>query len=297
MVPGKVTIRARAFADGCIPSAIVKATYSPDPVFAMKGDLFEDPVLLVGTNGSHTIPDTARFKSEEDEPVHISSSEGGDSVRGHSAWFQWTAPGSGSITFASSSDEGFDNPTGMAVYTGDTLTSIVRIAYATALDENAATPLTLEVQQGVTYRIVGMSRYAATFTLAWSGDLTVAQTETSTTPVPIPFSWLNAHYPNQAANAADYEALAFADSDGDGYAAWAEYVANSDPTNALSRLTCGISIGANGEPVITVHPETARDGFPRILQGKAAPTDAAWTDLAAPAPVYRFYRVRIAVGE
>lgn len=193
-------------------------------------------------------------------------------------------------------------PTFVAAYTGDTLSTATRLAYEIEHDSDYVTSLSMSVEQGVTYRIVGVMGGNANdsgtgaFTLSWSGDLTVAQTETSTTPVPVPYSWLDAYYPNGAANAAAYETLAFSDTDGDGFPAWAEYVANTDPANAVSRLTCRISIGANGVPVITVDPPTAREGFPRILQGKAALSDN-WTDISAPAKTIHFYRVRIPVGE
>ena len=136
------------------------------------------------------------------------------------------------------------------------------------------------------------------FTLAWDGDLTVVQHETTTTPVPVPYDWLEAYYPNEPATDTARELLANDDTDGDGFTAWEEYVANTNPTNESSRLTCSIAVGAGGVPVVTVDPPVAREGFPRILQGKVdlADEDENWVDLSAPSEPYRFFRVRINVG-
>ena len=137
------------------------------------------------------------------------------------------------------------------------------------------------------------------FTLSWDGDLTVVQHETTTTPVPVPYDWLEAYYPNEPATDTARELLANDDTDGDGFTAWEEYVANTNPTNESSRLTCSIAVGAGGVPVVTVDPPVAREGFPRILQGKVdlADKNETWIDLSAPSEPYRFYRVRINVGD
>ncbi len=311
-VDNTVTIRARAFADGKNPSAIVSATYTYDTAAgAPKGDFFDDPINIAGASGTYVIDDNSVYTVEAGEPLHTQRPTGNGyytyNYQYHTVWYKWTAPGSGTVSFSTFCQKTSGNSimryqTLIAVYAGDTLATATRLDFAFSPDSNYETHLSLAVEQGVTYRIVGMVAGNANdsgtgvFSLSWSGDLTVTQTETSTTPVPVPYSWLDAAYPNQAANAAAYETLAFTDTDGDGFPAWAEYVANSDPTNAASRLSCGISIGAGGVPVITVHPETARDGFPRILQGKAALTDNAWTDLPAPTAGYHFYRVRIDLG-
>ena len=70
-------------------------------------------------------------------------------------------------------------PTCVAVYTGDTLSLDNRQAFAYEYDKSSyVTTLEMAVSQGTTYRIVGMVSYdgSGTFTLQWSGDLTVAKT-------------------------------------------------------------------------------------------------------------------------
>ena len=56
-------------------------------------------------------------------------------------------------------------------------------------------------------------------------------------------------------------------------------------------------MGPTGVPVITVKPSAAREGFPRVLQGKAELNAGTWTDLSAPSKGYRFYRVWIKLGD
>ena len=311
LVDDTVTIRARAFESGKNPSAIVGATYTyDDAAGAPKGDYFGNPINISGTSGSRVIDDNSRYTVESGEPWHTLENNR-YYYQYRTVWYKWTAPGSGPMTFrTSSTGGGYLNPTYIAVYTGDVLSSIARVGFSTTRDSNYVTSLLLNVEQGTTYRIVGMMAgvrdtddgpiYAPTgnFVLSWDGDLTVVQHETTTTPVPVPYDWLEAYYPNEPATDTARELLANDDTDGDGFTAWEEYVANTNPTNESSRLTCSIAVGAGGVPVVTVDPPVAREGFPRILQGKVdlADENENWVDLSAPSEPYRFFRVRINVG-
>lgn len=60
--------------------------------------------------------------------------------------------------------------------------------------------------------------------------------------------WLDGYYPNQGGSAAAYEALANADSDGDGFPTWQEYLLDTDPTRAESRLFATVNM-VGGTPV------------------------------------------------
>ena len=295
-----MTIKARAFKDGKNPSAVVGSTYTYDAAAgAPKGDYFADPIKISGASGTHTIDDNAAYTVEDGEPWHTLQN-GGYYYQYRTVWYQWTAPGSGTMTFSSSSSGGgYRLPTYIAIYTGDSLATATRQAVSVTYGSDYVTHLSFDVEQGTTYRIVGMQGYdmAANFIFSWSGDLTVQQTETTTTPVHVPYTWLDTYYPSASSDVAAREALAFSDSDGDGYSAWAEYAANSDPTNAASKLSCEISMDPTGVPVITVKPSVAREGFPRVLQGKAELNAGTWTDLSAPSKSYRFYRVWINTGD
>ena len=179
LVNDTVTIRARAFANGRNPSAIVSATYTFNPT----GDFFANPFIISGTSGTQVVNDNYRYTVESGERHNTGYYEY------RTIWYQWTAPGSGMMTFqTSASDNSWLYQTLVAVYTGDTLASITRLAFATEPDSNNnyATSLTISVNQGETYRIVGMmagdandSDYGS-FTLSWSGNLT-------STPLPAAF--------------------------------------------------------------------------------------------------------------
>ncbi len=106
---------------------------------------------------------------------------------------------------------------------------------------------------------------AASYTVIWA---------TGTTPVPVPFAWLD-QYPVLLSQASgDYEVAAFADADGDGHVAWQEYVTGSVPTNRESVLRTRIGV-SNGSPWIAWAPDL---GTARVytVAGKTNLTDAAW---------------------
>ena len=183
LVNDTVTIKARSFAAGKNPSPVVVATYTYDAAQgAPKGDFFADPIPISGASGTRVIDDNFAYTVEDGEPLHTLSG-GRYYYQYRTAWYCWTAPGSGTMTFRTSCLGGNTMyQTFIAVYTGDTLSSATRLAFATQPDGNYATPVSLSVEQGTTYRIVGMVGgqtetvgYDGAFTLQWSGDLTVAR--------------------------------------------------------------------------------------------------------------------------
>ena len=72
--------------------------------------------------------------------------------------------------------------------------------------------------------------------------------------VEVPCEWLDRHYPGQGGSSEAYEQLANADSDGDGYVAWQEFLLGTDPTNGASRLSVSVGAGADGTPVFGWSP-------------------------------------------
>ena len=156
------------------------------------------------------------------------------------------------------------------------------------------TSLSFEVEQGVTYRIVGMmgSDGSGRFILTWSGDLTVSQTATSTTPVQVPYAWLDGIYPGQGSSAAAYETLAFSDSDGDGLATWAEYILGTDPTNALSRLEATIRREGT-TPIVGSNADADRlsgFGYQPVVKGKESlDPSVEWSDMNS--RLHRFFKI------
>jgi hypothetical protein len=130
-----------------------------------------------------------------------------------------------------------------------------------------------------------------TFTLTWSGNLTVAQTETSTTDVPVPYAWLDEVFPGQGGTAQAYESLAGADPDGDGLATWEEYLLGTDPTNALSRLVATIRMDG-ATPVVECNADANRladFGYEPVVKGRQTlDSSEAWS---ATNLLHRFFRI------
>ena len=100
-----------------------------------------------------------------------------------------------------------------------------------------------------------------------------------------PYAWLA-----QAglAGGGDYELADASDADGDGYAAWQEYVAGTEPTNAASRLQAGIVV-SNGGARITWAPDL---GAARVytVEGGTNLADNAWGATNAGS---RYFRVKV----
>jgi hypothetical protein len=205
-VSDDTVIKARAWKSGMNPSVIVAATYTYDAAQgAPKGDYFDNPIKISGASGSRVIEDNSAYTVEPGEPYHTRRPNGGGytySYQYRTAWYLWTAPGSGTMTLQTQcSGGGFIYPTFIAVYIGDTLSLNNRQVFAYEYDKTTyVTTLEFDVEQGVTYRIVGMMGYdgSGTFTLSWSGDLIVSQTETSTTEVPVKYVWLDEYFPGSA---------------------------------------------------------------------------------------------------
>ena len=117
---------------------------------------------------------------------------------------------------------------------------------------------------------------------------TPAAQATRTTPVPVPYAWLDGFVLTAGG---DYEAAALADADRDGHAAWQEYVAGTCPTNAGSRFLIGLSM-SGGTPFLSWTPNlgTARR---YIVEGKAALTEGDWVSPTNSAS--RFFRVKVEI--
>ncbi len=111
---------------------------------------------------------------------------------------------------------------------------------------------------------------------------------TTTTEVPVPYSWLDTYLVVSGGN---YEAAALADADGDGHLTWQEYVAGTIPTNRASVFKAGIDI-VNGVRTLTWTPNL---GAARTytVEGKAVITGPTWSSPTNAAT--RFFRVKVAL--
>ena len=122
---------------------------------------------------------------------------------------------------------------------------------------------------------------------------TYAASETSTTEVPVPYTWLDGYFAGQGTSAQAYETLANADQDGDGITTWQEYLAGTDPTSAASCLQ--VSIRMEGTTPILEWNVTNSNvqalGYRYVPKGKVNLTDSgAWQPSAAN---HRFFKLFI----
>lgn len=287
-------IKARAWKTGMNPSAVAAEMYTYDSSQgAPKGDYFADPIKISGASGSRVIEDNSAYTVEDGEPLHTLENYSYYNQY-HTIWYEWTAPGSGTMTFTTEL-QGWTYATAVAAYTGDGLSSLSRLAFsADTAGAGSAPPIAINVSQGSTYYVVGLvlgDECTGAFTLSWSGDLTVMPTETSTTEVPVSYTWLDEYFPGRASAIEDYETLANGDSDGDGLATWAEFLLGTDPTNALSRLEATIRMDGM-TPIVESNADTNRlatFGYQPAVKGKQ--TLDATAEWAATNSSHRFFKV------
>lgn len=111
--------------------------------------------------------------------------------------------------------------------------------------------------------------------------------------VSVPYTWLDDHYPNQGGSAAAYEALATADSDGDGFPAWQEYLLDTDPTVYASRLYATIRMEGT-TPIFGWSHTNANIqalGYQYVPKGRTALDDSdGWQPFT---PEHRFFKVAV----
>ena len=123
----------------------------------------------------------------------------------------------------------------------------------------------------------------------WSGKLFGGGTET--TPVSVPYEWLNRYPDLLEANGGDYEATAWSTAENGANKVWECYVAGLDPTNQASAFLANIEM-KDDEPFISWTPDL---GSERVytVEGKEALDDSEW---AIPTnELSRFFRVRVSL--
>ena len=111
--------------------------------------------------------------------------------------------------------------------------------------------------------------------------------------VSVPYTWLDGYYPNQGGSAAAYEALASADSDGDGFPAWQEYLLDTDPTQAGSYFFATINMVGDTPVFGWSHTNANIEalGYRYVPKGRTSLNDSAgWQPFS---PGHRFFKVVI----
>ena len=124
---------------------------------------------------------------------------------------------------------------------------------------------------------------------------------TTQSPVPVAYTWLNAHPSLLSASGVDgdYEAAAKArtgerDSSGASLMAWYDYLVGTAPEEQDDVFTASIDF-VDGEPVVTWTPDLNEGGLRHlrnyIVEGKTNLTDSAWHSPTNSSS--RFFRVRV----
>ncbi|MDO4365172.1 MAG: hypothetical protein Q4D70_00090 [bacterium] len=152
------------------------------------------------------------------------------------------------------------------------------------------------VEETKNYAGVGLAApYDVDFEIFRGPDDPPAGDATTTTPVPVPYAWLDAYVGRFGGG--DYEAAAHAPG-ANGVALWESYVAGLDPADAASRFTASIALGADGTPVVTWSPDLRAAEPPRAytVYGKPTLGAAAWTPVTdANRAAMRFFKVAVEV--
>jgi len=277
------TVKARAFKDGLVDSDPAEAAYTRAVTFA---DAVDAPALGF-VSGGH-----APWFVQADE-VHAGTHavRSGAITNRETTWMETTVSGAGTLRFwwkvSCEDDELLDDWD----YLGVTVDGAERgridgeSEWAEVVMPLAdAGPHTVRWTY-VKDRVISEGRDCAWLdAVVW----TPASAETQTTPVPVPYAWLDGH---GLPAGGDYEAAAFADVDGDSHKAWQEYVAGTCPTNRQSVFRTSIRL-ENGKPLIGWTPDLGAERS-YTVSGKAALQDAAWampTNAAS-----RFFRVDVSM--
>jgi hypothetical protein len=277
------TVKARAFKSGMADSEIAVAVITK-PVTITLADALDIPAWAVTAGGDASWT-----------PQTSVSHDGADAARSgaiglsQTTWMETAVSGAGTLTFwwrascEDSPDDDWDylafsvDGTEQARIDGDSGWQQVSVTLAPG-GHMLRWAYTKDGYDETVYEDCGWVDQVV-WTPAGGGT-------TTTTGVPVPHAWLDAL---GLVTGGDYEAAALLDADGDGHAAWQEYVAGTCPTNAASVFTASVAL-SNGAPVVTWKPDM-RPGRVYTVEGKAKLSDAAWTSPTNAAS--RFFRVKV----
>lgn len=276
------TVKAKAFVGGMLPSETVTATYT-NVVYTL-AEALNATYLTFKTGGDAPWFVESDTTLNGGEPAAAQSGDIGDR---QTSWIETTVTGSGTFSFwwkVSCEDDDLDDWDYVYV----------------SVDSNEWQRCDGEVDwEQIDINIEGSGSHTIRWTytkdriesagqdcawldaMNWQPD----STSTTTTPVAVPYAWLD-EFGLAATN--DYETAAFSDTDGDGMAAWEEFVAGTTPTNAASVFLADILQTGHG-PQITWTPDL---GSLRVytVVGKTLLSDTDWGTTNAAS---RFFRVQV----
>lgn len=136
------------------------------------------------------------------------------------------------------------------------------------------------------------------------GIVTYDPSETQTTPVPVPYAWLDENVPGVAQEAGAYEAAAHGEA-ANGQPVWECFLTGVGPALSNEFFTAGVEYDENGKLRVTWAPDLNEGGTKseRVyrVKGKRDATDGGWSDVTdvedLEADGWRFFRVRVGMPE
>lgn len=130
------------------------------PEGTLIGDPFAYPIRLTGASGRCLVEETTSFTRETGEPFHSLRQNGTHLQELRSAWYLWSAPGNGMVTFAvdcqvvkSDGSKQYVYPM-ISAYQGNSLSRIERLAFSERVGADDRMSITIDVVQGESYRLV-----------------------------------------------------------------------------------------------------------------------------------------------
>jgi hypothetical protein len=285
-VSRNTVIRVGAFKAGMLDSVIVEARFFKELTLAEAVDVTN----LVFTTGGNASWEGMSLTNAHDT---VDAAQSGSVTDSQLSWMETTVIGSGTLSFwwkaSCEDDPDADN--------WDFVRFLVDGVERYRLD-------------GITnWRLINCTLGEGTHVLRWeySKDESLSEgedrvwvdqllfvqgatppAETITTPVPVPYAWLDQYPILLTLSGGAYEDAANADIDGDGHMAWEEYVTGSIPTNRLSVLLTHIAF-SNELPWITWSPDI---GTSRVytVNGKSNLADPVWGPTNSSS---RFFKVKV----
>jgi len=277
------TVKARAFKSGMTDSELAEATIMK-PVQLTLADALDEPAWTVSTGGAAAWT-----------PQTTVTHDGADAARtgtiglSQTTWMEASVSGAGTLVFwwRASCEDSPDNDWDYLVFSLDG-TEQARID-----GDSGWRQVSVTIPVGVHILRWSYSKDDADEAVyddcGWVDQVvwTPAGGSTTTTGVPVPYTWLDNYGLVLGGN---YEAAALADADGDGYLTWQEYLAGTVPTNVNSVFAASVTV-SNGLPFVTWTPDL---GTARVytIEGKASLTNTVWASPTNAAT--RFFKVRVA---
>ncbi len=238
------------------------------PLGIPANDKFANAIAVVLSNGTAKVTGyNTNATKETGEPRHA------DNAGGHSVWWKWTAPSSGTITVDT---RGSYSDTTLGIYTGSTLASLTTIASNDDIDRGIvqASTVTFSAVSGVTYYIavdgfdadssgLTLNLNSTTIAIGSAPVITtqpVSKTVTAGTtasfsvlasgnPTPT-YQWQKGGIGISGANASTYTIASPASGDAGNYTVTA--------TNSIGTVTSSVAtLTVNTLPTITTQPVSA----------------------------------------